>query len=441
MSLQTPASVRKLQTALHAKAKELPDYRFYSLYDKVCRKDVLHFAYRHCRHNGGSAGADGETFEDIESSGIERWLGGLAEDLRSRGYRSQPVLRVWIPKADGGRRPLGIPTIRDRVVQTSVTLILDSIFEADLPSEQYAYRRGRSALDGVRRVHSLVNTGHKEVVDADLAGYFDSIPHAGLMKSVARRVSDGRILHLIKMWLESPVVEIDGRGRRSRTTRAKDQRRGCPQGAPISPLLANLYMRRVILGWKLLGHADRFGGEIVAYADDLVICCRHRAEEALVAMRKLMNRLGLTLNERKTRVCSLPEESFDFLGYTIGRCYSWRTGKAFLGTRPSRKAVRRVVRAISEATERRWVPADVEERVARLNRLMVGWANYFHLGPVSTDYKALDRHARKRLRQWLCRKHKVPGQGTARYPHDYLHVQLGLVELQGRPRNLPWANA
>ena len=441
MSLATPESVRKLQAALHAKAKELPEYRFYSLYDKVFREDVLRFAYRLCRQNGGSAGVDGESFEDIESSGDERWLGGLAEDLRSRGYRSQPVLRVWTPKADGGRRALGIPTIRDRVAQTAVTLILDSIFEADLPLEQYAYRRGRSALDGVRRVHSLVNTGHEEVVDADLAGYFDSIPHAGLKKSVARRVSDGRVLHLIKMWLESPVIEIDRRGRQSRTTRAKDTRRGCPQGAPISPLLANLYMRRVILGWKLLGHADRFGGEIVCYADDLVICCVHRADEALAAMRKLMNRLELTVNERKTRVCSLPEESFDFLGYTIGRCYSWRTGHAYLGTRPSRKAVRKVVRAISEATERRWLRTDVEDRVARLNRLMVGWANYFHLGPVSTDYKALDRHARRRLRQWLRRKHKVPGRGITRYSDEYLHEQLGLVELQGRPRNLPWANA
>lgn len=441
VNLRTPEGVGKLQRALHAKAKESPGYRFYALYDKLYREDILEHAYRVCRRNGGAAGVDGERFEDIESSGVERWLGQLAEELRKKTYRPEPVLRVWIPKADGGSRPLGIPTIRDRVVQTATTLVLEPIFEADLPLEQYAYRRGRSALDGVRRVHALINTGHREVIDADLAGYFDTIPHTELLKSVARRISDGRILRLIKMWLQTPVEEVDKRGRRSRTTRAKDTGRGCPQGAPLSPLLANLYMRRVILGWKALGYARRFGGEIVSYADDLVICCRHGADEALLAMRELMRRLKLTVNERKTRVCTLPEQTFDFLGYTIGRCYSWKTGRAFLGTRPSRKAVGRVMRAIGELTGRRWLLTDVENRVERLNRLIVGWANYFSLGPVSTAHAAVDRQARRRLRQWLRRKHKLPGRGTSRFPDEYLHEELGLVRLRGRRRDFPWANA
>ncbi|MFQ5382300.1 MAG: group II intron reverse transcriptase/maturase [Dehalococcoidia bacterium] len=440
MSLGPPEKVWKLQSTLHAKAKEAPSYRFYALYDKVFREDVLAYAYRKCRRNGGSAGVDGESFAEIESREQE-WLGALREELRKKTYAPQPVLRVWIPKANGSHRPLGIPTIRDRVVQTAAVMVLEPIFEADLQPEQYAYRPGRSALDAVRRVHSLVNTGHEEVVDADLSGYFDSIPHGNLLKSVARRVSDGRMMRLIKMWLSAPVVEIDRRGRHRRIPPAQGKGRGCPQGAPISPLLANLYMRRVVLGWKTLGYARRFGAEIVNYADDLVICCRRGASEALEAMRHLMDRLCLTVNERKTRVCRLPDERFDFLGYTIGRCYSRESGKSYLGTRPSKRAVQKICRAISEQTQPRWGLTAVETRVERLNRSMIGWANYFCLGPVSPAYAAVDRHARRRLRQWLCRKHKVRDRGTARYPDEYLSEELGLTQLTLRTHSLPWANA
>ncbi len=395
MSLRPPEKVGNLQAALHAKAKGSPEYRFYALYDKVYREDILAFAYRRCRQNGGSAGVDGESFEDIEAYGVERWLGELAEELRKKTYRPQAVLRQWIPKPHGGSRPLGIPTIRDRVVQTAAVLVLEPIFEADLPREQHAYRPGRSAHDALRRVHALVNTGHREVIDADLSGYYDSIPHAELMKSVARRISDRRMLRLIKMWLQAPVEEIDRRGRPRRTTRARDTGRGCPQGAPISPLLSNLYMRRVVLGWKVLGYERLFGAEIVNYADDLVICCRRQAEEAMAAMRDLMQRLKLTVNEAKTCLCRLPDDTFDFLGYTIGRCYSPKTGRAYLGTRPSKKAVQRICRELSDLTSRRWLLADVENRVNRLNRLLVGWANYFSLGPVSPAYRAVDHHARR----------------------------------------------
>jgi RNA-directed DNA polymerase len=317
MSLITPASVQKLQTALHAKAKESPNFRFYLLYDKVYRRDVLEFAYACSKANGGAAGVDEQKFEDIEAYGEQRWLDELAQELKNRTYRPLAVRRVYIPKADGKtQRPLGIPAIRDRVVQMAAVLVLEPIFEADLQPEQYAYRKDRSALDAVNRVYKLINTGHKEIVDADLSSYFDEIPHAELMRSIARRVVDGAMLHLLKMWLEAPVEETDERGRKRQSTRNRDKGRGTPQGSPISPLLSNLYMRRFVLGWKRLGHERRFGAYIVNYADDMVICCRGEAEQALTVMRSMMSRLKLTVNETKTRVCCLPAETFDFLGYT-----------------------------------------------------------------------------------------------------------------------------
>jgi group II intron reverse transcriptase/maturase len=227
--------VQQLQAALHAKAKESPAFRFYALYDKVYRWDVLRAAYRQCRRNDGAPGVDQQTFAEIEEYGVERWLGELAEELGTKTYRPQAVRRVYIPKPDGKQRPLGIPTIRDRVVQTALMLILEPIFEADLQPEQYAYRADRSALDAVSAVHRWVCYGHTQVVDADLSGYFDTIPHAELMQSLARRISDKAVLHLVKMWLEAPVEETDERGHVQRTTRNKDTRRGTPQGSPITP--------------------------------------------------------------------------------------------------------------------------------------------------------------------------------------------------------------
>ena len=441
VSLTTLQKVEKLQSALHAKAKGSPDCRFYSLYDKVCREDLLWVAYWRCQDNGGSAGVDGQTFEDIEAYGIERWVDELAEELRRKDYRCSAVRRVWIPKANGKQRPLGIPRIRDRVVQMAAVLILEPIFEADLQPEQYAYRSGKSAHDAIRQVHALLNTGHTEVVDADLSGYFDSIPHGELMKSVARRVSDKAMLHLIKGWLEASVEESDERGNPRRTTRNRDEKRGTPQGAPISPLLSNLYMRRFVLGWKTLGHEKRLDAYIVNYADDFVICCRNTAARAMTSMRRMMEKLRLTVNEQKTRPCRVPDESFDFLGYTIGRCYSPKTGKVYIGTRPSKKKVAAMCRAISEMTARRWTLLPVEDRITEINRKMVGWANYFCLGLVSKAYQAVDRHACRRLRQWLCAKHKAQGQGTSRFPDEYLYRTLGLIRLSERTRSFSWAKA
>lgn len=441
MNLSTPPKVQKLREALHAKAKGSPDFRFYALYDKLYRADLLAHAYACCKANRGAPGVDGQDFADIEAYGVHRWLGELTETLRNKTYRPQAVRRVWISKSDGNQRPLGIPTIMDRVVQTVAVLVLEPIFEADLQPEQHAYRPDRSALDAVRSVHSLLNAGYTDVVDADLSGYFDSIPHGDLMKSLARRVSDRHMLHLFKMWLQMPVEDRDERGHVHRTTRHKDEHRGTPQGAPISPLLANVYMRRFVLGWKVLGHEKRLRARIVNYADDFVICCRGTAAEAMAAMRGMMKRLKLTVNETKTRTCRLPDESFDFLGYTIGRCWSPKTGRAYIGTRPSKKRVRRLCTTIHDLTSARWGLTAAPDRVAKLNRVLRGWANYFCLGPVGPTYRAIDRYTRYRLRQWLRRKHKQPSRAISRWPDAYLNEQLGLVRLVPLTRNLPWAKA
>lgn len=441
VSLEPPEKVRKLREALHAKAKGSPGYRFYLLYDKLYRGDVLAWAYDRCRENRGVAGVDGQTFADIEAYGRQRWLDELAVELRERTYRPQAVRRVWIPKADGSQRPLGIPTVKDRVVQTAALVVLEPIFEADLQPEQYAYRPERGAWDALRHVHTLLNQGYREVVDADLSGYFDAIPHGELLKSVARRVSDRHVLHLVKMWLETPVEETDRRGQKQRTYHNRNQGRGTPQGAPLSPLLANLYMRRFVLGWKVLGYERQLVARIVNYADDFVICCRGTADQAMHAMRAMMERLKLTVNERKTRICRVPGETFQFLGYIVGQCYSPRRQRSYLGMRPSGKAVQRICRAISEMTNRRWSYLPEADMVRMINQRLAGWANYFQLGSVGQAYNAVDRHTTYRLRQWLRWKHKLGRGGDARFSYTYLYQTLGLIRLPLLPRRFPWANA
>jgi RNA-directed DNA polymerase len=333
-----------------------------------------------------------------------------------------------------------VPTIRDRVVQMAAVLVLEPIFEADLPSEQHAYRSGQSALDAIVKVQGLLQAGYTDVVDADLSGYFDSIPHAELMKSVARRISDGSLLHLIKMWLVVPVEETDEHGRTRRTTRNKDEGRGTPQGGVASPLLANLYMRRFIMGWKL-NHEQRLQAYIVNYADDFVICTRGRAAEAMAAMRDMMSRLRLTVNDQKTRRCQLPEGAFTFLGYTFGRHYSRQTGGSYLGPRPALRKIRKLCRSISEETDQRTCAQDTEDKVRKLNQKLNGWANYFCLGPVVRVYDIVMQHSRRRLRRWLSHKHKVRTREYAHFPNTFLHDQLGLSQLGAKGHRLLWAKA
>jgi RNA-directed DNA polymerase len=441
-NLTTPKSVQKLQTALHAKAKAEAGYRFYALYDKISRDDVLAHAYAQCRSNKGAPGVDGQDFEDVEAYGVERWLGELALALREETYQPAPIRRVYIPKANGKLRPLGISTLRDRVCMTAAMLVLEPIFEADLPAEQYAYRPGRNAGQAVAEVGELLFRGHRDVVDADLADYFGSIPHADLLKSLARRIVDRRVLHLIRMWLECSVEETDDRGRKTRTTEAKDSRCGIPQGSPISPLLANLYMRRFVLGWKKLGLERSLHSRIVTYADDLVILCRRgNAEAALLRLREIMSKLKLTINEEKTRICKVPEEEFDFLGWTFGRMYSAKTGKANLGHRPSKKAIRRAVETIHALTVRATTWQDTAELVGKVNRVLRGWANYFRVGYVSKAYRALDNHAALRVRRWLRNKHKVGRSRSGTYPLSHLYGYFGLVRLTARGRDQSWAKA
>ncbi len=300
MSLTTPEKIATLQRKLYAKAKAEPGFRFYQLYDKVYRADILAHAYAQAKADKGASGVDGVTFEMIEAQGREEWLAGLAEELRGRTYRPQAVRRVTIPKPGGGERPLGIPTIRDRVVQTAAKLVLEPIFEADLDPEAYGYRPGRSAVDAVERVHGHLEAGYTDVVDADLSKYFDTIPHDERLQCVARRISDKHVLALIKMWLKAPVEARDGTGRK-RLTGGKGSAMGTPQGGVISPLLANIYMNRFLKYWHQNGLGQRLKAHVVVYADDLVILSRGCAGEAHETLRHVMTRIGLTLNETKTQ--------------------------------------------------------------------------------------------------------------------------------------------
>jgi len=433
VSLTTPSKIRELQIKLYRKAKNEPEYRFYQLYDKVYREDILDHAYELARANDGAPGVDGESFKDIESRGLGEWKNGLREELRNKTYQPQPVRRVMIPKSGGGERPLGIPTIRDRVAQTAAKLILEPIWEAELEPNAYGYRPRKSAQGAIRKVEELLHEGYTDVVDADLSKYFDTIPHSELLQCVARRIVDRYMLHLIKMWLKVPVEERDGNGKR-RLTGGKDNDRGTPQGGVISPGLANLYMNRMLKGWRQSRRGEQFRAQMVNYADDFVILSRGKAAEALEWTRGVLKRLELTLNEKKTSVRNAREERFDFLGYTFGPHYSPRTGREYLGHSPSKKSVSRIKTKVGELL----VPGNMDpwEKVCeRLNQILKGWRAYFGCGSTSKAYRAVDEHVYDKVRHFLRRRHKVSSQGTRQFPEERVFGSMGVVRLQG-PRGV-----
>ncbi len=426
-----PDQVERLRKKLYEKAKREPDFRFYTLYDKVCWAETLERSYRQAKANAGVAGVDGVRFEDIKAYGVDRWLAELRQELVEETYRPQPVRRVMIPKPGGGERPLGIPTIRDRVVQTAVVLILGPIFEADFEDNVYAYRPERSAHDALAKVKERLYGGQEHVVDADVTKYFDTIPHAELLQSVARRVADGKILRLLKLWLKSPVEERDERGNR-RMTGGKKSKQGTPQGGVVSPLLANIYINRLLRHWRKTGASERLG-QIVSYADDFVILCasRRQAEESLALVSHWLAKLGLTIHPTKTRLCYAREEPFDFLGYTFGPARHWLTGKRFISAWPSKKAQKRLKEKVNTLLLR-GNPTPWPKLQERLNRLLSGWAEYFSFGFTHQAYNTVGWHVRMRVRRFLCRRHKLRVRGTSRFGYSEVHGKAGVIDIRQR---------
>jgi group II intron reverse transcriptase/maturase len=421
-----------LFASLYAKAKNDPSYRFYTLYDKVYRIDILQVAYVTVKRNDGSPGVDGETFKSIEGSiGEADWLESLAEELRVKDYEPGAVRRVWIPKSNGKLRPLGIPNIKDRVVQTATSMILGSIFEADLFEEQYAYRSGKNAQQAVQEIQRLLNQERRlEVIDGDLSGYFDSIPHAELMEALERRVADHSLLRLIKSWLEAPVIEIDKETKNAtKTYENKEKQRGTPQGSPISPLLSSIYMCRFIFAWKRMGYEKEFGGKIINYADDFVICCKWGGETAMEVMRKIMERIGLTVNEDKTRLVKMPEDKFIFLGYEFCSIYSWKQKRMYIGAKPASKSITNLKEKIHEKTAANMGCLEASQIVKVMNRIIRGWANYFSSGSVTKAYKILSRYIISRFRHWLGRKHKWKTKNHKEFNDQSLYDKYNLLDI------------
>ena len=437
--LVTPVKIRTLQRKLYAKAKQEPGYRFYALYDKVYRVDVLQHAYRLVRTNKGAPGIDGVSFEAIEASeGVERFLDGLAEEVKNRTYRPMPVRRVMIPKPDGSQRPLGIPTIRDRVVQMAVKLIIEPIFEADFCDCSYGFRPKRSAHDAMGDISSALRKRHTEVIDADLSKYFDTIPHAKLMAVVAERIADGGILHLIKQWLKAPVVE-KGEDGKDRTGGGKGNRRGTPQGGVISPLLANLYLHLLDRIWERHGLERKYAARLVRYADDIVLLCAKGTAKPLAMLRYILDRLELTLNEAKTKVINAWDESFGFLGFEV-RMNRGRSGKAYPHIQPGKRSVKRINARLTELTRRNLTPVPLPTIVRQMNQSLRGWACYFDYANSTKMFGAVRRHAEERLRTHLRKRHKVKARriGQGRFPNRVLYERCGLFKL---PTTAPWKRA
>jgi len=429
--LTTPEEIRTLQRKLYQKAKQEPGYRFYALYDKVYRADILAHAYRMVKTAGGCAGVDGRTFEDIEErEGEAEFLAELGEALRAKTYRAEPVLRVMIPKDNGGKRPLGIPTIRDRTAQMAAKLVMEPIFEADFCECSYGFRPKRSAHQAIDAITKGMNQGYTQVIDADVSGYFDSIPHAKLLATVAERVADGAMLHLLKLWLKAPVVSEEG-GKRRDLEGGKGNRKGTPQGGVISPLLANLYLHLLDRNWESQKMAECHQSRLVRYADDFVVLCRKQTDVSMRMIRRIMGKLGLSLNEEKTRVVDVWKERIRFLGFEIGIARSGRTGNPYPLVIPSKKACKAVKTRLTSLTARNQILTSQEDLTRRMNTLLRGWVGYFHYRNCSKAMKEVKAHAEQRLRIWLRNRHKMRAwkAGYSRFPQSSLYNHYGLYKV------------
>ena len=431
--LKTPEQIRELQRKLYRKAKQEKEYRFYLLYDKVYRPDILNHAYRLVRAKKGAPGIDGETFDSIEEreGGAEKYLEEIAGELKRKDYMPQAVRRVYIPKAAGGKRPPGIPVIRDRVVQMAVKIVIEPIFEADFQDNSYGFRPKRRAHQAVDDVRNHLFEGRTEVIDADISKYFDTIAHDKLMQLVATRIVDKHILKLIRMWLRAPIVEEREDGKKE----YKGNDKGPPQGGVISPLLANIYLDVLDTLWVVKKVQERLGARLVRYADDCVILCRGNTERILKGIKLVLEELSLTINEEKTRVVDARQESFNFLGFSIGMKRGRKTGRMYPHTEPSKKALKQIRAEIKQLTTERYSATPTEVVIRRVNEVARGWVGYFRYGNCTKALYAFKRYLVYRMRIYVRRKHHYRSFGYKAYPDRYYYDSLGLYEV---PTKAPW---